>query len=142
MAILSGFHQVPPVWSEGTGTFRAQVTEGEDAITYELTFSGLSTPTVAAHIHFGHPTDNGGIIAFLCGGGNAPACPLEGGTVRGTITAEDIAAIPDQGLAAGDMAAALRIIREGLAYVNVHTEAFPEGEIRGQIRRERSRSND
>lgn len=138
-AELSGFHQVPPVFTRGTGSFRATVSETGDAIEYELTYSDLSAPTTAAHIHFGHPTDNGGIIAFLCGGDDAPACPEQGGTVRGTITAEHIQAIPEQGLAAGDMAAALQIIRDGLAYVNVHTTAFPDGEIRGQlqVRRER-----
>lgn len=133
-ATLRGDHQVPPVFTPGSGTFRARITDGGTALQYELDYSNLSTDSLAAHIHFGHPTDNGGIIAFLCGGDDKPTCPPREGTVRGTIEAEDILAIPEQGLEAGDMEAALAIIRAGLAYVNVHTIAFPDGEIRGQIR--------
>lgn len=131
-ADLRGFSQVPPVLTEARGTFRARLTE--NAVEYELTYEGLSSDAIAAHIHFGHPTDNGGILIFLCGGDDTPACPLREGTVRGTITAANILAIPEQGVAAGDVNGLLRIVRAGLAYVNVHTQNFPDGEIRGQVR--------
>jgi hypothetical protein len=39
----------------------------------------------------------------------------------------------DQGLAAGDFAGLVRAIRSGATYVNVHTDARPAGEIRGQL---------
>ena len=54
--------------------------------------------------------------------------------MTGVITAEDILAIPDQGLEAGDLEGTLTIMRRGLAYVNVHSTAIPRGEIRGQVR--------
>lgn len=132
-AELRGFNQVPPILSPGTGTFRMRVADDGMSAEYELSFSNLTTPAVVSHIHFGHPTDNGGIMVFLCGGGGKPACPGRGGTVTGTITAGDVVAVPGQGVAAGDLAGVLDIIRRGLAYVNVHTEQFPDGEIRGQI---------
>jgi len=51
-----------------------------------------------------------------------------------TITGADIVTItPDQGVAAGDFAGAVRILQSGDAYVNVHTIRFPAGEIRGQV---------
>lgn len=131
-ADLRGFSQVPPVLTDATGTFRARLTES--SIQYELTYDGMSSDAFAAHIHFGHPTDNGGVLVFLCGGDDKPACPVRGGTVRGTITIDNILAIPEQGVAARDASGLLRIIRAGLAYVNVHTQNFPDGEIRGQIR--------
>jgi hypothetical protein len=130
-ANLNGFQQVPSVLSNGRGTFTATIKNG--SISYKLTYSGLSSPVTAAHIHFAQRGVNGGVIAFLCGGGNAPACPPNGGTVTGTITAADILAIPTQGLAAGDFAGAVRAIKSGNTYVNVHSTNFPEGEIRGQI---------
>lgn len=133
-ARLLGVNQVPPVATPATGTFRARLSPDEDEIQYELRYANLSTDALFAHIHFGHPTDNGGVMAFLCGGDDKAACPVRGGEITGTIRAEDIVAIPEQGVAAGDFATALRIIRAGLAYVNVHSEAFPDGEIRGQIR--------
>ena len=42
-------------------------------IDYELTYSNLSSTASAAHIHFAQPGVNGGIVAFLCGGGGKPA---------------------------------------------------------------------
>lgn len=132
-ATLRGVNQVPPVLTNGTGSFRATISRDGTFIDYELTYSGLTTPAGVAHIHFGHPTDNGGIMAFLCGGGDAPACPGAGGTVTGRIEADDILAIPEQGLAAGDLASTIRLMRAGLVYVNVHTPTFPDGEIRGQV---------
>jgi len=44
-------------------------------------------------------------------------------------------AIAPQGLAAGDLAGVLKAIREGVAYVNIHSANFPNGEIRGQIKK-------
>lgn len=132
-ANLDGFQEIPSKLTNGHGTLTAQI--NATSITYTLTFSGLTTPAVASHIHFAQRGVNGGIFAFLCGGGGKPACPAAGGTVTGTITAADILApTPDQGLAAGDFAGAVRAIQSGNTYANVHTTRFPAGEIRGQIK--------
>jgi hypothetical protein len=40
-----------------------------------------------------------------------------------------------QGIAAGDLTSALEAVREGNAYANMHSQMFPLGEIRGQVRR-------
>jgi hypothetical protein len=140
-AKLTGFEQVPPVLTNGTGSFTATV-RGE-SIEYKLTYSGLTTATTQAHIHFGQRAVNGGIFLWLCGSAAAPGpagtptCPATGGTVTRTVSGADIIAPkPDQGLDAGNFAGALHIIRSGVAYVNVHTTRFPAGEIRGQVRAE------
>ena len=39
-----------------------------------------------------------------------------------------------QGIQAGDLAAVLPMMRRGLTYTNVHTAAYPAGEIRGQLK--------
>ncbi len=54
--------------------------------------------------------------------------------MTGTIVASDVVGPTAQGIAAGDLASVLRAIRAGMAYANVHTSTFPNGEIRGQIR--------
>ncbi len=134
-ARLTGFQQVPPIFTHGSGTFTATVREG--SIRFTLTYSNLSSPAFMAHLHFGQRAVNGGIFVWLCGGGGKPACPAGTkvtATVTGTITAKDIVATsPDQGLPAGDLAAALQAIENGEAYANVHTSRFPGGEIRGQV---------
>jgi len=136
-ARLTGFQQVPPIFTDGTGTFSASVRDG--SMTFTLTYSGLSTPAFMAHLHLAQRRVNGGIFVWLCGTlGGKPACPAGNtaatATVTGTITASDIVApSPNQGLRAGDFAAALQSIETGDAYVNVHTTQFPAGEIRGQV---------
>jgi hypothetical protein len=128
-ATLSGYQEVPTVSSSGRGSFRGHQTAGGAGVQYSLTYAGVGTPT-AAHLHFGAVAIDGGIIAFLCGGGGKPACPASGTPVNGTIAAGDITAV--QGL--DTMAELLRALQAGVVYVNVHTSTFPGGEIRGQIR--------
>jgi hypothetical protein len=124
--------QVPSVLTNASATFTG--TLSGNTRSYQLTSSGLSSPASAARIHFAQAGVNGGVIAFLCGGGGKPACPSgTSGTITGTITATDIQAITDQGLVPADFAAATRAIQSGNTYVNVHTASFSMGEIRGQI---------
>jgi hypothetical protein len=131
-AVLSGYQETPTLNSKGRGRFSASVDDRTSSIRYRLTYSGLTNVTVA-HIHLGARAIAGGVAAFLCGGDDKPACPANGGTVTGTITAADVHAIPAQGLPANDFADLVRAIRAGATYANVHTLAFPAGEIRGQI---------
>jgi CHRD domain len=131
-ASLSGFQEVPPISTTGTGDFSAEL-EGENSIAYQLRFSGLEAPPTVAHIHFGQPGVAGGVTAFLCGGGGKPAC-TPNQEITGTITAADIVGPADQGIAAGEFGEALRALLSGATYANVHSEKWPNGEIRGQIR--------
>src|SRR2546422_7437205 len=138
-AKLSGFKEVSPKLTAGTGTFQATVTGS--TLSYRLTFSGLSSSATQAHIHFAQPGVNGGVFLWLCGStghlgpAGTPTCPTGGGTVsRSGVTASDIQAVADQNVAAGDFSGAVNIIESGNAYVNVHTVNFPLGEIRGQVK--------
>lgn len=134
---LSGFHEAPnAIFSEGSGSFNAEINEDAQTIMYELRYSGLSAPAAAAHIHFGNRFNASGVSAFLCGGGTKPACPPGTATeavVTGTITAADVIGPVNQGIAPGQFDRLVRALREGVAYANVHTSTFQSGEIRGQI---------
>jgi CHRD domain-containing protein len=140
-ARLSGFNETgPPILSNGTATVTATINAAGTEITYRETFSGLSAPVVQSHFHFAPRGLGGGVFLFLCtnltppaGIPAPPACPANGGTVTGTLTAANVIGLPAQNLKAGDLAGALRIIRSGSAYANIHTTAFPQGEIRGQV---------
>jgi hypothetical protein len=143
-AFLIGFDENPPVISNGFGSFSANI--GADAITYQLNYQGIPTAIQQAHIHIGNPWTNGTIIVYLCSNlGNIPAgvtalpCPEAGTTLTGTIVAADVlqAVDPENAqrvlLAAGDLEGLKGLLLFGAAYVNVHSEQNPSGEIRGQV---------
>jgi len=133
-ARLSGFQEVPAISTQGAGTLRLKANEGGTAIAFELSYANLEGGAVtAAHIHFAQPGVNGAPIAFLCGGGTKPACPVAPATITGTIVPADILDASAQGIAAGQFSEALRAMRAGVTYVNVHTTGFAAGEIRGRI---------
>jgi CHRD domain-containing protein len=135
-ARLIGYEETPASLSTtGRGDFRARIDDASQTITYRLSYSNLEgTSTLAAHIHLGQRRTTGGVSAFLCGGGDKPACPATAGTVTGVIDAADVIGPAGQGIAAGEFNELVRAIRSGYTYANVHTNKYPSGEIRGQIR--------
>jgi len=140
-ATLSGYEETPSVSTVAKGKFRAEI-DG-DSIDYRLTYTGIEGgTTLAAHIHFGQRHTAGGVSAFLCGGGDKPACPTTGGTVEGTIDAADVIGPAGQGILAGQLNELVRALRAGATYVNVHSTTFPAGEIRGQVKSDRRKGRD
>lgn len=133
-ASLNGYNERPlSISTRGHGDFQARLTSAS-MLQYSLTISDLEGGVAsAAHIHLGQRAVAGGVIAFLCGGGGKPACPVSG-TVTGTITPADVIGPAGQGIAAGEFAELIRAMRAGATYANVHNATYPPGEIRGQIR--------
>ena len=136
---LNGYQEVPPVSTVARGDIKLKISS--DSIEYRLRYDGLEAGVLFAHIHFGQTKVNGGVVAFLCGGGGKPACP-QSGTVTGTIVPGDIVGPKAQGIdpdvvgpeaEQAEFDEAVRAIKHGLTYANVHTEKFESGEIRGQI---------
>lgn len=130
-AHLAGYNEDPSVSTSGAGSFAAKL-DG-DEIQFELRYGGLESAPTAAHIHLGQARTNGGVIAFLCGGGSKPACPAIPATVTGTIVAADVLGPAGQGIDAGEFADLVKALSHGAAYVNVHSADNPSGEIRGQV---------
>ena len=143
-AHMSGFNEVLPggpagngnVLSNGSGSFSATI--HGSTLTYTERFSGTGTPVTQSHIHFAERGVNGGVFLFLCsnlgnGPAGTPACPQDGSPVTRTVSAAEFIGITTQNVPAANFDAAVRILRSGHAYVNVHTQQFPAGEIRGQV---------
>ncbi|HEY6329017.1 MAG TPA: CHRD domain-containing protein [Blastocatellia bacterium] len=129
----NGFEEVPAILSKGNAAFFAAVNEGAQTISFKLNFNNLSTNATSATINFAQRGVNGGVVVFLCGGA-AAACPSgTSGTLTGTITASDVVAVTDQGVAAGSFQDLIDVIASGNGYLNVSTADFPNGEVRGQI---------
>ena len=151
-AKLSGFKEVGPlnaetgaIFSGGTGTLTVTLDKKLQSANYTLTYSGLTSGVLQAHIHFGKEHVPGGIFAFLCtnlgnGPAGTPACPASG-TVTGMLTPASIVAVPGQNISAGDFNVLVKALESDTAYGNVHTVNFKGGEIRGQVR-ERGRERD
>jgi mono/diheme cytochrome c family protein len=102
--------------ARAVGSFTATFTVVKATSTklaWRLTFSRLSGPATAAHIHLGAPGKAGKVVVTLCG-------PCASGA-HGTYTKP----IP---------AAVQTALISGKAYVNVHTKLNPAGEIRGQFK--------
>src|SRR5499427_9156636 len=74
-ARLSGFGEVPPKLVDGQGKFEGTLSADKTSIAWTFSWSGLTGPAQAAHIHFGQSGVNGNVVVFFCGGGGRPACP-------------------------------------------------------------------
>ena len=145
---LRAFEEVPAISSPGDGQFTARINGSGTSLSYQLSYRNLLGNVTQSHIHLAQRGVNGGIMIFLCSNlGNGPAgtqaCPPSPGSISGTIEADDVvAAAAAQGIAAGELGEAIRAMRNGVTYVNVHSDIFPGGEIRGQLRFGRGSSGD
>jgi hypothetical protein len=136
-ARLSGFQEVPALSTPATGSFAAKISP--TSFSFELSYRGLLAPVTQAHIHFAQKDVNGAISVFLCtnlsgGPAGTQACPSPSGTVTGTVTAASVIGPSGQGISPGEFDELVRAMRSGATYANVHSELFPGGEIRGQIK--------
>jgi hypothetical protein len=134
---LSGGAENPPVSTTGSGIAKIFFDDVAQTLDVFVAFSGLTSPTSDAHIHCCTlPTGNASVAV-----GFSADFPL--GVTSGTYerefdltdttiyTAGFLAA--GGGTAAGASAHLLTNLLAGMAYVNIHTNANPKGEIRGQL---------
>ncbi|MET0565163.1 MAG: CHRD domain-containing protein [Acidimicrobiia bacterium] len=129
-ARLSGDVEVPtPTSSEATGKATFTLSKDGTVLSYKVTVSkaeSMSTGVVQAYIHLGPVDVVGPVVVNL-----VPSQGVAKGVLaEGVITASNLLG-PFQGQPLGDLIAE---IEAGNTYVNVHTTAYPAGEIRGQIK--------
>ena len=132
-ATLLGSNEVPPTGSSATGF--ATFTLDGNLLTIDESFTGLTTPASAAHIHCCGPVGVNEIVAV-------PFTPFPN-TTSGTFNATvdlSLAATYSPAfitLEGGTVdlaeAALIAALNSGNSYANIHNPTFPGGEIRGQI---------
>ncbi len=137
-ATLIGYEEVPAVSTVASGSFKATLNRAGDQLSWRLSYRDVATPVQQAHVHFGQQGVNGGVSAFFCSNlPGAPAgtqsCPATSARLSGTIRAQDVVGPAVQGIAPGELGELAAAMRAGVTYVNVHSDAFSNGEIRGQI---------
>ncbi|HVE50234.1 MAG TPA: CHRD domain-containing protein, partial [Casimicrobiaceae bacterium] len=106
---LSGDSEVPPVKTSASGSGTITITD-DGAVSGSISTMGVTS--TAAHIHVGAAGQNGPVIVPLTKEGDNYKVPA-----GAKLTAEQMARFK-----AGDL------------YVNVHSAANPNGEIRGQLK--------
>jgi len=110
---LTGAQQVPAVQTNGTAT--ADLTYNPDSrmVSWTIHYTDLSSAVTMAHFHMGTAGQNGKPTLWLTKRGSKPANPIKG---HAKLTAEQA-----KQFLAGDW------------YINVHTQDYPAGEVRGQV---------
>jgi CHRD domain len=111
---LTGAQGVPPVETSGSGTAELTYDPATRTVTWNITYSGLSSPSTMAHFH-GPAAEgkNAPPVIWLSKQGSPPANPITGTATLNPEQAKQFSA--------------------GEWYVNVHSQAHPAGEIRGQV---------
>jgi hypothetical protein len=109
------------------GTATVSVDAANDEVAVTLALFNFATGTTAGHIHVGPRGIAGPVVLnFPIPTGRTGDLPL---TFR--LGPSAFVARPEIGI--NTMQDALQAIVGGGAYVNIHTSAFPAGEIRGQL---------
>jgi CHRD domain len=143
-ARLSGFEEVPVVSTTGNGEFKARINQQTGDIDYEFSYTGMQGTVTQAHIHLAQSGVNGGIMVWLCQSitnpapaavaATTPVCSSPAFASSGVITTASVVGPGGaQQLGAGELDELRAALSAGVAYVNVHTNISPGGEIRGQI---------
>jgi hypothetical protein len=122
-----GFNETTPNDSQGQCQATFKLTKDGTGLQYKLNVANLEFVT-QAHIHLAQEGANGPVAAFLFG--FVPEGDSSSGTLaQGVITSSSLIGP----LAGKPLSALIAEIEAGNAYVNVHTQAIPSGEVRGQI---------
>jgi hypothetical protein len=111
---MNGAQEVPPVATPGTGLGTIIVNMATATISGTVSFSGLTSPTTAGHIHVAPAGVNGPVIIPM----------IEGlGVTEGTMLIPETPLFPEHMVA----------LNNNQLYLNIHTTNNLGGEIRGQI---------
>lgn len=130
-AHLSGDQEVPPAETNATGQTNFKLSKDGMELEYKLIVANIENVRMA-HIHVAPVGANGGVVAWLYPDGPPPQIipgRTDGILAQGTITAGDLVGA----LKGASLQDLIDLMTEGQTYVNVHTDQYPGGEIRGQI---------
>ena len=139
VATLSGPAESPPNASPATGFTTVTYDPALHTLRVQVTFSGLVAPNTASHIHSATATPFTGTAGVATTVPTFPGFPpgVTSGTYDHTLDLTDLGSYnpafvaANGGTAASAEAALIAGITAGRAYLNIHSQTFPGGEIRG-----------
>ncbi len=138
-ANLNGPSESPPAPSPGTGFAEVDFDSVLNTMHVQVTFSGLTTPTTASHIHAATavPFSGNAMVATTVPFFTGFPIGVTSGTYDHTFdmtlaSSYNPAFVTAHGGTVATAEAALAdALAAGEAYLNIHTTNFPGGEIRG-----------
>ncbi|HZA08121.1 MAG TPA: CHRD domain-containing protein [Nitrososphaeraceae archaeon] len=126
-ATMTGSEEVPPKNTKATGTATFMSNTDGSSVSYKIRVASIKGVTMA-HIHSGGIGKNGPVVVTLFKSAS-PTGTMNGLLSQGTVTSTNLEG-PLKGKTISDL---IRLMNDGAAYANVHTQQNPKGEIRGQI---------
>ena len=108
IALIDGNQPVPPTGSPATG-LGCMTLDANNTLNWQISYSGLQGAETAAHFHGPAPAGLNAGVQVGVGVGN----PKVGSALLTAAQATDLL--------------------NGLWYINIHSNLFPGGEIRGQV---------
>lgn len=115
-ARVSGSNEVPSVDSRGSGTVTVTLVGNQINVTGD--FSGLGSEYKASHIHLGRAGSNGNPVFEL-----KPTIGKDKRSGRYAVAKNTFKISPKE----------IKELQEGRMYVNIHSEEYAAGELRGQL---------
>ncbi len=108
---LSGASEVPPVSTIASGSAEVSYNQDTNMLRWTVTYAGLSGLATGGHLHGPAMPGENAPVAIPFNG--SLASPISGGLIISPSQANELLS--------------------GKWYVNIHTQANPGGEIRGQV---------
>jgi len=134
---LTGSNEAPPNASPGTGSATVNFDLTAHILNIDMSFSGLTAGTTASHIHCCTAPPAAAPVATQVPTFIDFPLGVTSGTYSHSFNTLDLASwnptfvTASGGSAAGAEAALAAGLAAGTSYLNIHTTAFPAGEIRG-----------
>jgi len=111
---LTGKSETPPNMTKGTGKGWVKFDDATKELSWDIDYKGLTGDATAAHFHGpAKPGVAAGVVIPIGPKGGQIMSPVIGST---TLNDDQV-----------------KMLTDGLLYFNVHTQANPAGEIRGQV---------
>lgn len=127
-ANLNGGEETPILNTGAVGTAEVIVDETNQEFTVTLRVFNIPTPTTAGHIHIGAAGIAGPVVI------NFPdAIVGRTGDFAMTFRVGPNQFVARPAIGINTVQDAVQAIVNGNSYVNIHTQQFPAGEIRGQL---------
>lgn len=138
---LRGSNEVPPAASPGTGFGTVTINTVLNTMRVQVTFAGLAGTTTASHIHCCAPfgsnapvaTTTPSFVGFPLGVTSGSMDQTYDMTLAGSYNSSFLNNAVNGGNIATARATLFNGIIGGQAYLNIHTTAFPGGELRTQL---------